>query len=137
MRGGEPLVEAGGVELMFTSFARQSGKGVVGSVNDGIANGAFLHPLKFTVNVLLPHLDSLQQCSILISKKRCHGENPFTEKGLADPETPRAVHLYSPQRVAGWEPYHNVQARLFLFIHSRDFTKRAIGTNGQSLICYN
>jgi hypothetical protein len=62
---GEPLVEAGGMELVFTSLASQSGERVVGRVDDGIADWAFLHPLELPVHILLPHLNGFQQCSIL------------------------------------------------------------------------
>ena len=64
---GEPLVETGGVELVFTGLAGQFGERMVGCVDDGIADGAFLYPLKLSVHVLLPHLNSLQQRSILES----------------------------------------------------------------------
>lgn len=63
----EPLVETRGMELVFTSLASQSGERVVGRVDDGIADRAFLHPLKLPVHILLPHLNGLQQCSILES----------------------------------------------------------------------
>lgn len=54
------------MELVFAGLAGQPGERVVGCVDDGITNGAFLDPLKLAVYILLPHVNGLKNCSILL-----------------------------------------------------------------------
>lgn len=62
---GEPLVEAGAVELVLARLARQSRQVVVAGVENAVTDWALLHALKLLVEIALPRADRLCYRAIL------------------------------------------------------------------------
>ena len=102
VRRGEPLVEAGRVELLLTRPTRQLGQLVVGPVQDVEADVALLHALEPLVHVPFPDSEAIQDGSVLVLEERGQLEHPVAPLGRADAHFAAALHLDGAQgEVAG------------------------------------
>lgn len=117
------------MELVLARLARQPRQPVVARVQDAVADGALLHPLKLLVKVALPRTDRLCDCPILVAHKRRQRQQPFPAFDLADAQASSALNLHVPQRVTARKPYHKINPCFFLLVCSNDLIRRPVYTH--------
>lgn len=72
MRCVEPLVETRFVELILASFASKVWEGIVGDVEDGIANWATLNAFEMLIEVVTPEEHGVQKRTISREQEGTH-----------------------------------------------------------------